>query len=101
MRRVTLSSDEYLLLENRYLAPADTVRLDQDSVTHVVLGPKSPDRYEYDALLPGSGILVWHIDESVIPFSTSLRVNADYGFNTNPQRLADLGRGRRRARGPG
>ena len=87
VRRVTLSSDEYLLLENRYLAPADTVRLDQDPVTHVVLGPKSPDRYEYDALLPGGGILVWHIDESVIPFSTSLRVNADYGFNTNPERL--------------
>ena len=86
MRRVTLSSDEYLLLENRWLAPADTVQLDQDSTTHVVLGPKSPDRYEYDALLPGSGILVWHVDESVIPYSTSLRVNADYGLNTNHQR---------------
>jgi M6 family metalloprotease-like protein len=86
LRRVTLSSDEYLLLENRHLAPADTVQLDQDSLTHVVLGPKSPDRFEYDALLPGTGILVWHIDESVIPFATSLRVNADYGFNTNPDR---------------
>jgi M6 family metalloprotease-like protein len=87
VQRVTLSGDEYLLLENRYQAPADTVQLDQDPVTHVVLGPKSPDRYEYDALLPGSGILVWHVDESVIPFATSLRVNADYGFNTNPERL--------------
>jgi M6 family metalloprotease-like protein len=87
VRRVTLSSDEYLLLENRYLAPADVVVLDQDSISRVVLGPKSPDRYEYDALLPGGGILVWHIDESVIPFGTSLRVNADFGFNTNPLRL--------------
>jgi len=67
VRRVTLSSDEYLLLENRHLAPADTVELDQDSTSRVVLGPKSPDRFEYDALLPGSGILAWHIDESVIP----------------------------------
>ncbi len=86
VRRVTLSSDEYLLLENRYLAPADIIELDQDSLTHVILGPKNPDRFEYDALLPGTGILAWHIDESVIPFSTSLRVNADYGFNTNPDR---------------
>lgn len=101
VRRVTLSSDEYLLLENRYLAPADTVELDQDSLTHVILGPKSPDRYEYDALLPGGGIIAWHLDESVIPYSTSLRVNPDYGFNTNHDRygvsvleadgLADLG----------
>ncbi len=87
VRRVTLSGDEYLLLENRYLAPADTVRLDQDPATHVVLGPESPDSLEYDALLPGSGILVWHIDESVIPYETSLRVNPDFGFNTNPRRL--------------
>ena len=71
--RLTLSSDEYLLLENRYITPADSVRVDQDSLTTVILGPKEPDRFEYDALLPGSGILVWHIDESVIPFTTSLR----------------------------
>lgn len=101
VRRVTLSSDEFLLLENRWLAPADTVELDQDPITRVILGPKRPDRYEYDALLPGSGVLVWHIDDSVIPYSTSLRINPDYGFNTNPDRygvsvleadgLADLG----------
>ncbi len=87
VRRVTLSGDEFLLLENRYLAPADTVELDQDSLTRVILGPKSPDRYEYDALLPGGGVLVWHVDDSVIPYSTSLRINPDYGFNTNWDRL--------------
>jgi M6 family metalloprotease-like protein len=87
VRRVTLSSDEYLLLENRYVAPVDSVVLDQDSTTHVVMGPKQPDSLEYDALLPGGGILAWHIDESVIPFVTSLRVNPDYGINTNPDRL--------------
>ena len=43
VRRVTLSSDEYLLIENRYLAPAASVQLDQDSTTHVILGPKTPD----------------------------------------------------------
>lgn len=86
MWKVSLSSDEYLLLENRWQAPAIMVQLDQDSVTRVVLGPKQPDRFEYDALLPGGGLLVWHIDESVIPFETSLRVNPDFGFNTHPGR---------------
>ena len=92
-RRVTLSSDEYLLLENRHLAPIDSIALDQDDSTRVVLGPKKPDRYEYDALLPGSGILVWHIDESVLPLEsffpvdTALRANPDFGWNTNAARL--------------
>ncbi|MEO5618440.1 MAG: T9SS type A sorting domain-containing protein [Candidatus Eisenbacteria bacterium] len=89
MRVITLSSDEILVLENRYqsIAPTDSVRLDQDDTTRVVLGPKSPDRYEYDALLPGGGVLVWHIDTSVIPFSNSLRPNPDFGINTNHLRL--------------
>jgi M6 family metalloprotease-like protein len=101
MRRVPLSSDEYLVLENRYIAPGDSVQLDQDSTTRVVLGPKTPDRYEYDALLPtlphaegapavpGGGILVWHIDASVIPFHTALRIDSarDYGYNSDPARL--------------
>ena len=87
--KLDLSSDEYLILENRHLSQVASVRLLQDSVTRVVLGPRDPDRFEVDALLPGSGVLVWHIDESVIPFVTSLRVNPDFGFNTNPRRLGD------------
>ncbi len=100
VRRVRLSSDEYLLLENRYIAPTPFIELDQDSLTRVILGPKTPDRYEYDALLPvrtlpdgtplpSGGALVWHIDESVIPLEytfpldTSLRVNPDFGINTD------------------
>lgn len=85
--RIGLSSDEYLLIENRYLSPSAAVELDQDPVTRVILGPKSPDRFEYDALLPGGGILVWKVDDSVIPFDNSLRINPDYGFNSNPFRL--------------
>ena len=85
--KLDLSSDEYVLLENRFLSPAAAVHLQSDDTTHVVLGPKEPDRFEYDALLPGGGILAWHVDESVIPFTTSLRVNPDFGFNTNPRRL--------------
>jgi M6 family metalloprotease-like protein len=118
MRRVRLSSDEYLMIENRYISPTPFIELEQDSVTRVILGPKTPDRYEYDALLPvrtlpdetplpSGGALVWHIDESVIPLEytfpldTSLRVNPDFGVNTDFFRpgvsvieadgLADLG----------
>ncbi len=93
IRRLDLSGDEYLLLENRYLSPADSVQLDQDSTTRVIMGPKAPDRFEYDALLDGGGVLVWHVDESVIPLEfafpldTALRVNPDYGINTNYSRL--------------
>ena len=85
--KLDLSSDEYVILENRYLSPTAAVHLQSDDTTHVVLGPKDPDRFEYDALLPGGGLLAWHIDESVIPFATSLRTNPDFGFNTNPRRL--------------
>lgn len=81
--KLPLTSDEYVLLENRYLAPASAVRLDADSVTRVILGPLEPDSLEYDALLPGGGILAWHVDESVIPFERSLRTNPDYGMNSN------------------
>jgi M6 family metalloprotease-like protein len=102
MRRVWLSSDEYLLLENRAIAPTDSVQLDQDSTTRVVLGPKLPDRFEYDALLPSlphavgtpppasGGILVWHIDATVIPFETAMRIDPlrDYGWNSTPPTLA-------------
>jgi M6 family metalloprotease-like protein len=118
VHRVRLSSDEYLLIENRFIAPTPFIELDQDPVTRVILGPMNPDRYEYDALLPvrtlpdgtplpSGGALVWHIDESVIPLEftfpldTSLRVNPDFGVNTNYFRpgvsvieadgLADLG----------
>ena len=88
-RRITLSSDEFLVLENRHQAYAysDTVHFDIDDTTGVVLGPKFPDRYEYDALAPGGGILVWHFDDSVITFENSLRPNPDFGINTNPNRL--------------
>jgi M6 family metalloprotease-like protein len=100
---VTLSSDEYLLVENRYIAAQLPFEFDQDPTTRVILGPKLPDLYEYDALLPtrmtpdekglpSGGILVWHVDESVIPLEfdfpldTTLRANPDLGINTNPLR---------------
>lgn len=91
-RHVKLSSEEYLLLENRFLPPGELLEVDQDSVTRVVLGPKSPDPYAYDALLPGGGVVVWHVDESVpvletsFPIDTAVRANPDFGLNSNPFR---------------
>jgi M6 family metalloprotease-like protein len=101
-RRVFLSSDEYLVIENRAIAATDSVPLDQDTITRVVLGPKFPDRFEYDGLLPSrphaegdsalssGGLLVWHIDATRIPFETALRIDprVDYGFNTDPDHPA-------------
>ena len=89
MHVLTQSSDEVVVLENRYLSGsyADSVQLDQDDTTRVVLGPKQPDRFEYDALIPGGGILMWHIDTSVIPLTDALRPTPDFGVNTDRRRL--------------
>jgi M6 family metalloprotease-like protein len=90
---VPLGGDEYYLIENREtdLNGDNTVYLDRDSTTNVILGPglSSADAAdslgdkEYDFLLPGQGILVWHIDDTVI-FGPN--IPPDYGINSNPAR---------------
>ncbi len=103
---VPLGNEEYYLIENRAvdLNGDGTVYLDRDSTSGVVLGPglatPSPPRCgrpastgipgdslgdkEYDFLLPGlGGILVWHIDNSVI---YGRYMPSDGGINTNPAR---------------
>jgi M6 family metalloprotease-like protein len=67
--KVPINSEEYFLIENRQTDIDNSVaNLLADSTTGVVLGPvnssKQPNR-EYDFLLPGSGILIWHVDEGV------------------------------------
>jgi M6 family metalloprotease-like protein len=68
--KVPINSEEYFLIENRQ-ADTDWDRfsgLRADSATNVVLGPVNAEREynrEYDWLLPGSGILIWHVDEGV------------------------------------
>jgi M6 family metalloprotease-like protein len=68
--KVPINSDEYFLIENRQVdLDGDHMSgLRADSATNVILGPvdnnKEPNR-EYDWLLPGSGILIWHVDEGV------------------------------------
>ncbi len=106
---IPLDGDEYLLVENRQtdLNGDQSLYLDRDSTTNVILGPglSSADPLdttgdkEYDFLLPGQGILVWHIDPSVFctvtgevsgtgaGFVCGPNANPDFGINSNPERL--------------
>ena len=75
---VPLNLSEFLLLENRYLDlnGDGTVIVRQDPETGVILGPgidpadsssvsdslKALAEKEYDWLIPGEGIIAWHID---------------------------------------
>jgi hypothetical protein len=78
IRRVGLNDDEYLLLENRFLDPNAAIELDPDPATHVILGPRYPNPLAYDSLLPGGGVLIWHVDEFVI--------RRDFALNMDPSR---------------
>ncbi|MEW6755867.1 MAG: FG-GAP-like repeat-containing protein [Candidatus Latescibacterota bacterium] len=92
--RVPLDGDEYLLLENRQRRghtglPAgvdssgpypedpvwiglDQVELSQGDTAGVWLAVD-----EYDAFLPGSGVLVWHVDDSVVAAAGQAGINDD------------------------
>ncbi len=68
--KIPISPEEYFLLENRQvdLDGDHFSGLRADSATNVVLGPVDEERNynrEYDWLLPGSGVLIWHVDEEV------------------------------------
>jgi M6 family metalloprotease-like protein len=61
--KVPITPTEYFLIENRQaeVAHKDTL------IVHVEDGvPVTVFDGEYDFFLPGSGVLIWHIDESVI-----------------------------------
>jgi M6 family metalloprotease-like protein len=67
--RVPISETEYYLIENRVdqVDKKDTV-LRVDSLTNVFLYPSNSQKEqsgEYDYLIPGSGVLIYHVDEAV------------------------------------
>ncbi len=70
MIKIPISETEFFLIENRQqdIRRKDTLIVDvEDGV------PIYVDDGEYDFFLPGSGILIWHIDDNVI--------NANWGLN--------------------
>ncbi len=74
--KIPITPDEYFLLENRQVDvkhPDTIVVHDSDGVV------VSVDGNEYDFFQPGSGVLIWHVDQKVL---------ADYGpynaVNINP-----------------
>jgi M6 family metalloprotease-like protein len=79
--KIPISEFEYFLIENRQIeVDGKPNALLADSATSVILGPVDPltktFSHEYDILLPGSGILIWHIDERV----AAMDYNGD-GYN--------------------
>ncbi|KPJ71101.1 hypothetical protein AMJ52_09090, partial [candidate division TA06 bacterium DG_78] len=70
MIKIPISQNEFFLIENRQqdIRQKDTIIIDaEDGI------PISVDYGEYDFFLPGSGILIWHIDDNVI--------NANWAYN--------------------
>jgi M6 family metalloprotease-like protein len=68
--KIPICPEEYFLLENRRedVDNDGFSGLRADVATNVILGPVDADRNynrEYDWLLPGSGVLIFHIDESI------------------------------------
>lgn len=63
MIKIPVSATEFFLVENRQqdILNRDTIYVDvEDGV------PISVDYGEYDFFLPGSGILVWHVDDEIV-----------------------------------
>lgn len=63
MFKIPISATEFFLVENRQqdIRAKDTVYVDvEDGV------PVSVDYGEYDFFLPGSGILIWHVDDNIV-----------------------------------
>jgi M6 family metalloprotease-like protein len=73
MFMIPINQEEYFLLENRQtdLDGLEPTAVQADSLTDVILWPRaaiegqSRNNREYDFLIPGSGMLIWHVDESV------------------------------------
>jgi M6 family metalloprotease-like protein len=86
--KVPLSGEEYLLLENRLddINQNGSLQITRDPVSGVILGPSAADTLEWDFLVPGPGILAWHVDESVANFFGP-RADPDFGLNVNRNRF--------------
>ncbi len=80
--RVPISADEYFLVENRLSRLAVEGR--RPEVTLSTPNGVWTAVDDYDALIPGSGILIWHVDDAVIRASSPLHpVNSHPDFRVH------------------
>ncbi|UCG60627.1 MAG: hypothetical protein JSV52_09850 [Candidatus Zixiibacteriota bacterium] len=68
--RIPITENEYYLIENRIIdLDGEPVAAKADSARSVILGPTDTAgayfNREYDFLMPGSGMLIFHVDERV------------------------------------
>jgi len=67
--RIPITENEYYLIENRLIdIDGQQAAARADSATGVILGPVDMNlefNREYDFLMPGSGVLIYHVDERV------------------------------------
>jgi M6 family metalloprotease-like protein len=78
--RVPIAADEYFLIENRMSRLAVEGRRPSITLSEGTRGVWVAND-DYDAFIPGSGILIWHIDEAVINASGEnkpVNSNPDY-----------------------
>lgn len=71
MARIPISEHEYYLIENRVVeVDGEPTAAQVDSLTNVILRPTDTFKVptgEYDFLIPGSGMLIYLVDEGVAP----------------------------------
>jgi len=64
--KVPLSADEYFLIENRMSRLAVEGRMPEIVFSNGDAGGVWLQTDDYDAFIPGSGIMVWHVDDAVV-----------------------------------
>ena len=88
--RVQISANEYFLLENRMSRLAVEGRRPNITLSDGTRGVWVAND-DYDAFIPGSGILIWHIDEAVISgLDDGKAVNSNPDFRTHFDGLVGL-----------
>ncbi|HAA78592.1 TPA: hypothetical protein DCE37_26130, partial [Candidatus Latescibacteria bacterium] len=88
--RVPITADEYFLIENRMSRLAIEGRRPAITFSNGTSGVWTSNN-DYDAFIPGSGILIWHVDDAVVRGSVDGKaVNSNIDFRTHFDGLVGL-----------
>jgi len=88
--KIPISADEYFLLENRVSRLRLSGRVPQIAFSRGDDGGVWLSCDDHDAFIPGSGLLIWHIDDAVIRAAAH-----GAAVNSNPQYRIGMGQYRR------